>query len=122
MTVTTNMLAIPPTHAAMNTATTLDHFVGSKAIKRHVMYRHERAMYNSGMIQIHFPDSDTEAEALGFLAGRYSFRSFEDGTTLVPESALGHLAAHGIRFTVGGKAAYEQFVPTIRDSTTPQIQ
>jgi hypothetical protein len=73
------------------------------------------------MIQIHFPDSDTEAEALGFLAGRCSFRSFDDGTTLVPESALGPLAAQGIKFTVVGKAAYDQFVPTIRDSAAPQV-
>jgi hypothetical protein len=97
--------AFSPANGHVPAGLSVSTFVGSEATKRHVMYRHERAMYNSGMIQIHFPDSDTEAEALGFLAGRYSFRSFEDGTTLVPESALGHLAAHGIRFTVGGKAA-----------------
>jgi hypothetical protein len=48
------------------------------------------------MIQIRFPDSETEAEALGFLAGGCSFRSLEDGETLVPAMALALLAAQGI--------------------------
>jgi hypothetical protein len=73
------------------------------------------------MIQVRFPDSTTEAIALGFLAGRFSFKSFADGTTLVPEAALGHLAAQNIQFTVAGKAAYEQVVPTIRDSSAPEV-
>jgi hypothetical protein len=74
------------------------------------------------MIQIQFPDATSEATALGFLAGRYAFRSFDDGKTLVPEAALGHLASQGIRFTVGGKAAYEQCVPAVRDSAATQVQ
>jgi len=74
------------------------------------------------MIRIQFPDSATEAEALGFLAGRFAFKSFDDGTTLVPDVALGHLAAQGFRFSVGGRAAYEQVVPTIRDSSASGIQ
>jgi hypothetical protein len=44
------------------------------------------------MIQIPFPDSETEAESLGFLAGRFSFKSFDDGASLVPEVALGAMA------------------------------
>jgi hypothetical protein len=78
--------------------------------------------YNGGMIQIHFPDSETEAEALGFLAGRFSFKSFEDGVTLVPEVALGHLAGQGIRFTVGGTAAYDQIIAAFRDPSATQVQ
>jgi hypothetical protein len=74
------------------------------------------------MTRIQFPDSTTEVAALGFLAGRCTFKSFDDGTTLVPEGVLGLLAAQGIRFTVEGKAAYEQFVPSIRDSAPAQIQ
>jgi hypothetical protein len=74
------------------------------------------------MTRIQFPDTATESKALGFLAGRCSFKSFDDGTTLVPEAALGLLAAQGIRFTVDGKAAYEQLVPTIRDSAAPDVQ
>ena len=38
-------------------------------------------------VRIRFNDSDTETEALGFLAGRFSFRSRETGETLVPETA-----------------------------------
>ena len=37
------------------------------------------------------------------LAGRFSFKSFDNGTTLVPEVALGQLAAQGIRFNVEGR-------------------
>jgi hypothetical protein len=74
------------------------------------------------MISIQFPDSATETAALGFLAGRCSFKSFDDGTTLVPEAVLGLLAAHDIRFTVAGKAAYEQVVPTLRDSSAAPVQ
>lgn len=74
------------------------------------------------MIQIRFPDSDTEAEALGVLAGRFSFKSFEDGNTLVPEAALGYLAAQGIRFTVGGPAVYDQVVPTVRNPSPSEVQ
>jgi hypothetical protein len=63
-----------------------------------------------------------ERRALGYLAGRFSFKSFDDGTTLVPETALGHLAAQGIRFTVQGPAAYDQIVPTVRDSAAADVQ
>ncbi|HEX4130026.1 MAG TPA: hypothetical protein VHZ24_08280 [Pirellulales bacterium] len=64
------------------------------------------------MIHVRFPDQDTEERAIGFLAGRFSFKSFEDGTTLVPEAALGAMASEGITFTVAGPAAYEQAVGT----------
>jgi hypothetical protein len=74
------------------------------------------------MISIQFSDSAAETAALGFLAGRCSFKSFDDGTTIVPEGVLGLLAAQGIRFTVTGKAAYEQVVPTIRDSASSEVQ
>jgi hypothetical protein len=74
------------------------------------------------MIRIQFADAIVERKALGFLAGRFSFKSFDDGTTLVPEAALGLLAAQGISFKVDGKAAYEQVVPTIRAAAAPQVQ
>lgn len=76
----------------------------------------------SSMIQIRFADGQMERRALGYLAGRFSFKSFDDGTTLVPETALGHLAAQGIRFTVQGPAAYDQIVPTVRDSAAADVQ
>jgi hypothetical protein len=74
------------------------------------------------MTSVRFPDPATETAALGFLAGRCAFKSFDDGTTLVPEAALGLLAAHGVGFSVVGKAAYEQVVPAIRDTAPSRVQ
>jgi hypothetical protein len=74
------------------------------------------------MIRIHFSDPETEARALGFLAGRFSCKSFDDGTTLVPEAALAPLAAQSIPFFVEGRASYEQLVPTVRDSSPAEVQ
>lgn len=74
------------------------------------------------MIQIRFPDSETEVRALGFLARRFSLKSFDDGTTLVPEAALAALAGAGIAFSVERRAVYEQVVPTLRDSAPAEIQ
>ena len=74
------------------------------------------------MIQIRFPDPQTERQALGFLAGRFSFKSFNDGVTLVPAAALGQLAAQGIQFSVQGRAAYEQIVPTVRNPAASEVQ
>ncbi len=67
------------------------------------------------MIRIRFPDKDAERRALGYLAGRFSFKTWETGETLVPESALPHLAVQGISFTVEGPATYEQRVPAVRN-------
>jgi hypothetical protein len=39
------------------------------------------------MIRIRFPYPDTERKALGYLAGRFSFKTFADGYTLVPQAA-----------------------------------
>jgi len=57
------------------------------------------------MIRIRFPDPATEQQALGFLAGRFSFRSWANGETLVPSAALAALASAGIPFfTVGSES------------------
>lgn len=60
------------------------------------------------MIRIRFPDPATECRGLGFLAGRFSFKSWASGTTVVPEHALAALASAGIPFSVEGPATYEQ--------------
>jgi len=73
------------------------------------------------MIRIRFPDPATEQRALGFLAGRFSFRSWANGETLVPSAALAALALAGIRFSTVGPATYEQFAPTVRDSAAPTV-
>jgi hypothetical protein len=57
------------------------------------------------MIIIRFPDSDSKRRALGFLAGRFSFKSWATGEMAVPETSLAHLATEGIPFDVKGRAA-----------------
>jgi hypothetical protein len=57
------------------------------------------------MIVIRFPDSESKVRALGFLAGRFSFKSWATGQMAVPEGALAHLAMEGIPFDVEGRAA-----------------
>jgi hypothetical protein len=74
------------------------------------------------MIKIRFANSDSERKALGYLAGRFAFKTFAEGYTLVPESALSKLAVEGISFTVEGRATYEYVVPTIRDSAPSSVQ
>jgi hypothetical protein len=67
------------------------------------------------MIRIRFPDPASERRALGYLAGRYSFKSSADGVTLVPDYALPSLAREGIPFLVDGPATYEQLIPAVRN-------
>ena len=62
------------------------------------------------MILITFPDAATEQRALGFLAGRFSFKTWANGETLVPSAALASLALAGIRFSTVGPA--KQFPAT----------
>jgi hypothetical protein len=74
------------------------------------------------MIKIRFPDAATERRGLGYLAGRFSFKSWASGETLVPEAAVSALAAEGIAFTVLGRATYEQSVPAVRNPSTTAVQ
>jgi hypothetical protein len=74
------------------------------------------------MVIIRFPDAESESRAFGWLAGRFSFKTWATGETLVPEAALAYLAAEGIRFQVEGRATYEQLVPAVRDTPAPQAQ
>lgn len=67
------------------------------------------------MIKIRFSDAATERRALGYLAGRFSFKTWATGETVVPEAALGALAVEGIQFTVLGRATYEQSVSAVRN-------
>ena len=66
------------------------------------------------MILIRFPDIQIERRAIGYLAGRFPFKSWASGDTVVPESALASLALAGITFTVVGPPTYEQNVPAVR--------
>ena len=67
------------------------------------------------MVIIQFDDADTEKKALGWLAGRFSFKTWAAGDLMVHENALPYLAREGIAFKVKGPATYEHFVPAIRN-------
>jgi hypothetical protein len=73
------------------------------------------------MVIIRFADSGSERKALGYLAGRFSFKSWASGETMVPDAALSHLAREGIRFKVEGPATYERWLPTFRDPPATAI-
>jgi hypothetical protein len=73
------------------------------------------------MIQIRFSNADAERRALGYLAGRFSFKSWASGEMIVPEAALPALALEGISFTVDGPATYEQNIPAVRNPPAPAV-
>jgi hypothetical protein len=73
------------------------------------------------MIRIRFTDRQAERRALGYLAGRFSFKSWASGEMLVPEPALLVLAREGIPFSVEGPATYEQLLPSLRDPPAPAV-
>lgn len=73
------------------------------------------------MILVRFPNAESERRALGFLAGRFSFKTWTTGEVLVPESALAFLATESIAFTVEGPAKYEQNVPAVRNPLAPAV-
>ena len=60
------------------------------------------------MVIIRFADPQMERRALGYLAGRFSFKTWATGDTMIPEAALAHLAAEGFEFTVKERAAMER--------------
>ncbi len=70
------------------------------------------------MVTITFPDRETEKRALGYLIGRFSGRVLKSGEHIVPEAALEALAEQGIRFTVEGKATYEQQMEAVRGAAS----
>jgi hypothetical protein len=63
------------------------------------------------MIIIRFPDDKAKRRALGFLPGRFSFKSWATGEMMVPENALPFLAVEGIPFSVEGPATHERLAP-----------
>jgi hypothetical protein len=74
------------------------------------------------MIIIRFPDDESKRRALGWLAGRFAFKSWATGEMMVPDEALPYLAREGIRFQVEGPPKYEQAVPAVRDVTPAAVQ
>src|SRR5437763_10581245 len=80
--------------------------------------RREAGAHGAGrrcpMILIRFEDLESKRRALGYLAGRFSFKSWTTGEMLVPEPALAEMAMEGIKFTVEGPATHEQSIPAVR--------
>jgi len=74
------------------------------------------------MIKIRFSDAAAERRALGYLAGRFSFKTWSTGETVVPEAALSALALEGIHFTVLGRATYEQSLSAVRNPPAAAVQ
>jgi hypothetical protein len=68
------------------------------------------------MVIIRFDDEEAEKRALGWLAGRFSFKTWSNGDLMLHERVLPCLAREGITFRVQGPATYERFAPTVRDS------
>jgi hypothetical protein len=66
------------------------------------------------MVIIQFQNSDAEKKALGWLPGRFSFKTWKNGDMMVHENVLAYLAREGVAFTVIGPASYERFLPEIR--------
>jgi hypothetical protein len=74
------------------------------------------------MILIRFPDADAKRRALGFLAGRFSFKSWATGEMAVPEASLAYLATEGIPFVVEGPATYERLISAFRNPPAAPVQ
>ena len=60
------------------------------------------------MVTITFPDHENEKRAIGILLRGFSGRILKSGEHIVPERALGVLAAKGVLFTVKGQSTYDQ--------------
>jgi hypothetical protein len=73
------------------------------------------------MIRIRFPDDGAERRGLGYLAGRFSFKSLASGVTFVPDSALAALAQQGIPYLVEGRATYEEIIQAVRNPTAAVV-
>lgn len=67
------------------------------------------------MVVIRLSDTSAKKRALGYLTGRFSFKSWATGEMVVPEAALPELAVEGIPFSVEGPAKYDQRIPAVRN-------
>ena len=73
------------------------------------------------MIIIRTHDDLSKRKTLGFLDGRFSFKSWASGELVIPEAALAYLAHEGVRFTVEGPATYEKLIPSIGDASGSEV-
>ena len=77
--------------------------------------------YDDGMVIIRFPDKASDHQALGYLAGRFSFTAWSNGETMVPPAALMYLAMECIRFSVEGLATDRHYPPKLRNPSGPVV-
>jgi len=68
------------------------------------------------MVIVQFENVEAEKKALGWLPGRFSFKTWQNGDMLLHENVLPYMAREGIAFKVKGPASYEHFIPAIRDA------
>jgi hypothetical protein len=73
------------------------------------------------MVIIRFADQEAKRKALGYVARRFSGKSWATGEVMVPEAALSALAAEGFHFTVEGPATYERLTSS-RDTPAAPVQ
>jgi hypothetical protein len=73
------------------------------------------------MVIIRFDDQETEKRALDYLIGRFSFKTWANSELMLPQKALGRLAAEGLSFRVKGPATYEHFLPPLRNPATATV-
>ena len=73
------------------------------------------------MVIVRFDNGEEERRALGWLAGRFSFKTWDSGDLMLHEAVLPYLAREGIAFRVQGPATYEHFRPTIRNSAAASV-
>ena len=73
------------------------------------------------MICIRIPDEMAQRRALGYLVGRFSFKSFATGEILVPAYALPNLALKGFSFLVEGPATSEQMIPRVTEPPSSRV-
>ena len=77
--------------------------------------------YNADMIIITFPDLESKRRALGYLSGKFPFKSWANGEMMVPEEAEAHLTREAIEHIVEGPATYEHLTPAVRDPSAPTV-
>jgi hypothetical protein len=73
------------------------------------------------MVIIRFADQESKRRALGYIARRFSGKSWATGEVMVPEAALASLAAESFHFTVEGPATYERLT-SLRDTPATAVQ
>ena len=70
------------------------------------------------MVILRFDSQDEERRALGWLAGRFSFKTWDNGDLMVHEAVLPYLAREGISFKVEdtqeNKLFFRQFRERLR--------